>query len=69
MTFGYAKFTLLPMKTQIEKLKKFYKLPNKKVAEKIGISERQLYYVLNGKNVGRFLREKINSMVEKIESL
>lgn len=58
----------LTMKAQITKLKEFYNVSYKDLAEKIGITERQLYNVINGK-CGKFLREKIDRMVRKIESL
>jgi len=56
------------MKNQLLKLKKFYKINNRELAEKIGISERQLYNVMRGK-AGWLLREHIERMVAKIEAL
>jgi transcriptional regulator with XRE-family HTH domain len=57
------------MEKQIKKLKQFYGLSYKALAEKIGCTERQLFNARKGINTGRFLKEKIENMVQKIESL
>jgi len=57
------------MEKQIDRLLEFYKCSHDDLAKKIGISKRQLYYVRKDEHVGKFLAEKINNMVQKIESL
>lgn len=64
------------METQIKKLKDYYskghpkgKIPYEELAQKIGITERQLQNVRKGKHIGKFLKNHINEMVQKIESL
>jgi hypothetical protein len=64
------------METQINKLREYYskghpkgKISYEELAQKIGITKRQLQNVRKGKHIGKFLKLRIDEMVQKIESL